>query len=119
MMTLAIHYAFTCMQVDIQAGNVYLLYHKDIAVGTVTIKENEICRLFVLPSYQKQGYGKKLITFAENKIFANYDVCTLAASLPAKAIYQNRGYVEVSFHMIETTSHDFLCYDVMQKQKFY
>ena len=50
---------------DIKLNRVFLC--SDIMqnpVGTVTIKTNEICRLFVLPSYQGKGYGlpQKIMT---------------------------------------------------------
>ena len=47
---------------DISNHNVFLCYNSEQnAVGTVTIKKNEICRLFVLPQYQGNGYGLSLI----------------------------------------------------------
>lgn len=102
---------------DIQAGMVYLNFHEDRhAVGTITIRENELCRLFILPQYQKQGYGRELIDFAEHRISEHYPVSILDASLPAKAIYLKRGYIETETHSILTESGDFLCYDVMQKK---
>ena len=43
---------------DIRAGIVYLLISDEgIPVGTVTLTNNEIDRLFVLPSYQHRGSG--------------------------------------------------------------
>lgn len=89
---------------------------KQIVVGTVTIKNNEICRLFVLPAYQGNGYGKELMNFAETKIFENYNKIKLASSLSAKTIYLRRGYKETEYHTIKTDNNDFLCYDVMEKQ---
>lgn len=101
---------------DIQAGIVYLYYNnEDNAAGTVTIKGNEICRLFVLPQFKKQGVGRQLLDFAENKISECYEMSILDASLPAKAIYLKRGYIEIETHSIQTESGDFLCYDVMRK----
>lgn len=42
---------------DIKKGIVYLCFDAlKNAVGTVTIKNNEICRLFVLPFYQNKGF---------------------------------------------------------------
>ncbi len=42
---------------DIRVGIVYLCFdNENNAFGTVTVKENEICRLFVLPEYQGNGY---------------------------------------------------------------
>lgn len=102
---------------DIENGNVYLNFDKDgKAVGTVTIKMNEICRLFVLPEYQGNGYGRELLTFTEKKISENHSTIILDASLPAKAIYLKRGYISTEFHTIKTENGDYLCYDLMIKQ---
>lgn len=102
---------------DIHSGYVFLSFNKERhAVGTITVRENEICRLFVLPQYQKQGFGKELLDFGENRISGHYKTSILDASLPAKAIYLKRGYVETETHSIKTQSGDYLCYDVMQKK---
>ncbi len=85
-------------------------------VGTVTIKDNEICRLFVLPAYQRKGYGTELLDFAETIIAEQYSQIVLDASLPAKKMYRRRGYVDTEFHSISVKYGDFLCYDVMEKQ---
>ncbi|MDO4459714.1 MAG: GNAT family N-acetyltransferase [Clostridia bacterium] len=102
---------------DINAGLVYLLENKNNFVGTVTVKENNINRLFVLPEFQKHGFGRELIEFAEGIIFRNYSEIKLDASLPAKSIYMARGYTETEYHIIKTDNGDFLCYDVMVKSK--
>ena len=85
-------------------------------VGTVTIKENEIARLFVLPDYQGKGYGKELLDFAESEIAKHYNEIIIDASLSAKAIYLKRGYQEIEYHTIQTENNDYLCYDVMKKR---
>ena len=72
---------------DIENGFVYLLFVDGSPVGTVTISENHITRLFVLPDHQRQGLGKALMDFAESKIFEDFDAIELDASLPAKKIY--------------------------------
>ncbi len=44
---------------DIRTGIVYLLISDEgIPVGTVTLTNNEIDRLLVLPSFQHRGYAK-------------------------------------------------------------
>lgn len=102
---------------DISSDCVFLYYDKEHkAVGTVTIKKNEICRLFVLPQYQGNGYGKVLLDFAESEIAKHYDEIILDASLSAKSIYLKRGYKEIEYHTIKTEQNDFLCYDIMRKQ---
>ena len=101
---------------DIEAGKVYILEIDNSYVGTVTIDEIHINRLFVLPECQHKGYGRMLMDFAEKKIFAQYDHVELDASFPAKKIYIKRGYRETEYNIIETASGDKLCYDVMVKE---
>lgn len=100
---------------DIKNGFVYLLDENKSAVGTVTLRKNEICRLFVLPQYQKMGYGRILLDFAEDTILKNHSEILIDASLPAKKIYLKRGYIETNYNTIITENGDFLCYDEMKK----
>lgn len=101
---------------DIEKGIVYVLYDNENAVGTVTLRDNEILRLFVLPQFQGKGYGGRLLDFAEDKVAENYSKIIIDASLPAKPIYLKRGYAFSEYHTIETDNGDFLCYDVMEKE---
>ena len=103
---------------DIAAGKVYLLKVEDVDVGTVTVNENEIARLFVLPEHQHRGYGQALMDFAKRMISRTCAEIVLDASLPAKRIYRKRGYVDWAYHTIQTENGDFLCYDVMQKKRY-
>ena len=111
------HHSDESIAADIADSIVFLCCDAEmIPVGTVTIRENEICRLFVLPGEQGRGYGKELIEFAENKIAEDYDEIVIDASLSAKAIYLKRGYKEKEYHTLKTPENDFLCYDVMTKR---
>ena len=101
---------------DISNRKVYLLNVEGVDVGTVTINENEIARLFVLPEHQHRGYGKALMDFAENMISQTCTEIILDASLPAKGIYRKRGYVDTEYHTLQTENGDFLCFDVMRKK---
>lgn len=102
---------------DIEMNHVFLYFDAaQDAIGTVTIKQNEICRLLVLPSRQGMGVGTELLDFAEKIISCQYSKIVLDASLPAKQIYLKRGYKETEFNIILTRDNDFLCYDVMEKQ---
>lgn len=99
---------------DIKQNRVFLcrdMMHN--IVGTVTIKVNEICRLFVLPQYQGNGYGTEMLNYVERMIACQYSEIVLCASLPAKKIYLKRGYKDTEFNIIPTSNDDFLCYDVM------
>ena len=57
-----------------------------------------------------------MLDFAEQAIFTQYSKIVLDASLPAKKIYQRRGYMDVEFNRIAVGNQEFLCYDVMEKQ---
>ena len=101
---------------DIKSGIVFLCSDTyNNIVGTVTMRDNEILRLFVLPIYQGNGYGKELLEFAEAEISRKYSEIKIDASLSAKAIYLKRGYRETEYHIIKTENSDYLCYDVMIK----
>ena len=71
---------------DIKKGIVYLCFDASKnAVGTVTIKNNEICRLFVLPSYQNKGFGTEMLEFniiaTGDNDFLCYDVMEKQAQI--------------------------------------
>ena len=57
---------------DISNGYVYLLEDDGKITGTVTVEENHIGRLFVLPAYQHKGYGRALLDFSEDLIFRSF-----------------------------------------------
>ena len=111
------HHSDDKILADIEAGNVYLLINGEDPAGTVTVTENHIHRLFVLPEYQGQGFGRALMDFAEEKILVSYDTIELDASLPAKKIYLKRGYRETEYNVITTDNGDRLCHDVMIKER--
>lgn len=102
---------------DIKKNRVFLcLDTLQNAIGTITVKDNEICRLFVLPAYQGKGFGTEMLDFAERIIFEQHSKVVLDVSLPAKQIYLKRGYKEIKFNIITTRDNDYLCYDVMEKK---
>lgn len=109
------HHSVENITADINDKCVFIAEHGKITMGTVTVREAEICRLFVIPEYQGRGFGRALLDFAEHLIAGNYRRATLSASLPAKAIYLKRGYKEVGFNSVFTENGDFLCYDTMEK----
>ena len=57
------HHSEKNIRQDIKKDLVFLYFDiSEKPVGTVTIRNNEICRLFVLPSYQGKGYGKAALS---------------------------------------------------------
>ena len=100
---------------DISLQKVYVLEDRKGILGTVTVKDFEIYRLFVLPLNQGNGYGKLLMEFAEQLIAKKFSKIQLDTSLSAKGFYLKRGYKEKAFKYVVTTNGDHLCYDVMEK----
>ncbi|MEE1218508.1 MAG: GNAT family N-acetyltransferase [Ruminococcus sp.] len=109
------HHNETNILKDILNNCVYLLSFENNYIGTVTVNNNEINRLFVLPEFQNRGFGSALLEFAENIVAKSFDEISLSASFPAKKLYQKRGYVETDFNFIATDNGDLLCYDTMTK----
>lgn len=109
------HHSDENIRKDIAAEIVYLIMDDEEKIGTVTVKENEINRLFVLPRHQQKGAGKQLLDFAEELIAEKYVEIYVHSSLPAKSIYVKRGYTIVESHTIVAENGDVLCYDLMKK----
>lgn len=101
---------------DIEKGYIFILDIDNMGIGKVTIKENEIKRLFVLPKYQKRGYGSILMNFSEKIILQKFKKARVDASLPAKGMYIKLGYKEIEYHTLLTKTGEYLCYDVMEKE---
>lgn len=66
----------------------------------MTIHENEISRLFVLPPCQDMGFGTELLDFVERTILEKHARTVLDASLPAKELYLRRGDKDVDFQIL-------------------
>ena len=110
------HHRDAAIAADIAENRVYLYISADgQAVGTVTVKENDIGRLFVLPAHQGHGYGVALLRFAEKLIAQHYAEAVLDASFAAKAIYIRHGWQMTGWHLIPCENGDYLCHDTMKK----
>ncbi|MEG2288994.1 MAG: GNAT family N-acetyltransferase [Clostridium sp.] len=77
-------------------SKVFILFTNGEMIGSVEIYENVIDHLFVREKYQNQGYGRKLLFFAINRLQqAEINQITLyVADLNNKAIqlYLNNGF---------------------------
>ncbi len=103
---------------DIQNNKVFLCFdNEENPIGTATVNDREICRLFILPQYQGKGYGRELLDYCERSIFEKYDEILLDSSLPAKRIYLKRGYTAIETNLIKVNYGDYLYYDVMSRKK--
>jgi GNAT superfamily N-acetyltransferase len=107
------HHNESAIRADIDAGHVFIIKSADEVAATGTMKDGEISRLFVLPRYQNQGMGRRLMDFFEHILFRTSDEIRLDASLPALSFYRSRGYRETEFKKVKTKNGDYLCYYMM------
>ncbi len=99
---------------SIARHQVYLLEQDGVFSGTGSILSNEVYRLYVLPEYQGKGIGNMLMNYLERKLFMDFSVITIEASLPAYDFYYRRGYRPTEYCKYLTDSGDILCYHVMK-----
>jgi GNAT superfamily N-acetyltransferase len=85
-------------------GYTIVLEKNNQIIGTGTIVDNHIMRVFVEPAFQKQGFGKLIMRKLEEKaVSLGIDVVILDASLPSKKFYDLLGYktLEKTFIPVE------------------
>lgn len=121
---------------DIQRGELFLLIQNNHIVGTIvisTLMDQEyfsipwstpnhnnfyIHRLAVHPNFQKKGYGKLLMDYAEeyarNKSAISVRLDTFSKNERNNIFYQHRGYREVGHVFFPKQSkYPFLCYELI------
>ncbi len=101
---------------DIEAGNTYILVENEEIIGTGTKIENHITRVYVLPRYQKRGYGTFIMNQLEELIKEKYDCADIDASLPACRLYMHLGYQTVDHGIWECKNGVIQVYEIMKKQ---
>ena len=101
---------------DVLAKKTYVVNLKNILVGTATVDDNHICRLFVLPEYQGQGIGSALLDYLEDRIIKEYGCTLIDASLPSGEFYRKRRYRQVEHREHQVANGKILSYEVMCKK---
>lgn len=101
---------------DIKNGYVSVLKINGKIVATGCFFDNHITRVYVLPEYQKKGYGTFIIKTIENQIGEKYDKAYLDASLPAASLYEKLGFATVTHERQPVDNGVILVYEVMEKE---
>lgn len=109
------HHSYVNIKNSIIDETVLLLYSGATLIGTGSLKENEIKRVFILPEYQFRGMGTILMDTLEGLVLKKHDSVELDASLPGYEFYLNRGYSPIKYNKIITDDEDVLCYFRMVK----
>ncbi len=85
-------------------------------IGTGTIVDDHIMRLFVDPEFQKHDLGKLIMQKLEEKaLSAQISVVKLDASLPSKKFYDSLAYVTLEKTFLEIENGKKLYYYKMEK----
>lgn len=100
----------------IASGNMGVLVKGDAIVGTGCYDGNHITGVYVLPDYQKQGCGSRIMQCLEEEIMKNHNVVILDASLSAVCLYEHRGYRTVGHGVYELENGVRLVYEIMEKR---
>lgn len=101
---------------DIEAENTYILIENEEIIGTGTKNENHITRVYVMPKFQKNGYGTFIMNQLEEMIVEQYDCVNIDASLPACRLYAHLGYQTVDHGIWECKNGVIQVYEIMKKQ---
>lgn len=104
------------IQADIQSGNVWLLLCDGRCVGTGSLDGNHITRVYVLPEFQRKGYGSRIMCELEKQIHRDCDSVVVDASLPACCLYEKLGYSTVRHERMTLMNGVILVYEVMEKR---
>lgn len=100
---------------DIENGNVGILVVNNQIVGTGSHEENHITRVYVLPEFQRKGYGSFIMQCLEDEIAEKYNTVLLDASLPACHLYEKRGYNTIRHEKWCVANDAVLVYEVMER----
>ena len=100
----------------IASGNMGVLIDGDIIIGTGCYDGNHITGVYVLPDYQEQGYGSKIMDCLEMEISKKHDTVLLDASLSAVCLYEHRGYKTIGHGIYELQNDVKLVYEIMEKR---
>ncbi len=110
------HHSEAAILKDIECGYVSVLKIDGKIVATGCFVGNHITRVYVLPEYQKKGYGTFIIKSIEAEIAETYDKAYLDASLPAAVLYEGLGFQTVKHEKYVIENGAVLVYEIMEKE---
>lgn len=109
------HHSKNAIAKDIENGCVSVLKIEGKIVATGCFMDNHITRVYVLPEYQKNGYGTFIVKNIEAQIGEKYDKAYLDALLPAAALYEKLGFSTIKHERYPVENGVILAYEVMEK----
>lgn len=110
------HHNMEVIAKDIGNGCAGVLKIDEKIVATGCFVDNHITRVYVLPEYQKKGYGTFIMKTIEAQIGEKCDKAYLDASLPAAALYEKLGFSTIKHEHYPVENGVILAYEVMEKE---
>ena len=99
----------------IPAGGVTVGVEEGTVVGVLAVSEDEnagwIDQLYVLPGFEKQGLGSKLLQHAHNSMKRPIRLFTFQQNIRARSFYERHGYKVVA--LSDGQSNEEKCPDVL------
>lgn len=109
------HHNVQNIRYDLTKHQVYLLLKDNRAVGTGTVVGQYISRVFILPQFQKQGYGSLLLDYLEKEVAKMHDIAIIDVSSVAYEFCLKRGYQVTDNIHLSVANQQTLSYQVMAK----
>lgn len=101
---------------DAQEGRTIVLDKASRILGTGTLVGGEIKRVFVDPTFQKQGFGRRIVQHLEEAADRRgVQTVKLDASLPSQVFYERLGYVTTQTAFLPVENGQRLDFFKMQK----
>ncbi len=100
---------------DIDENKVWLFCHNAKPVGTGTVENGHINRVFVFPNEQNKGYGREIMDFLEKEASKTSKEVLIDSSLPSFNMYTTRGYAICDSKKIVVKNDCVLFYMQMKK----
>lgn len=82
------------IQNKMNCGSKFYMMIEDEPIGIVSVKENLIEDLYILPQKQRMGYGTKLLQFAMEQCTGTPSLWILENNSNAKRLYHKMGFRE-------------------------
>lgn len=95
---------------------IVVLYNKDLPIGTgrLSLSENQIARIAVVPPYRGKGYSFQILDKLESYALSHgLEYVQLTPHLDLIGYYEKRGYEELPHSRFAVAGHDLT---VMKKQ---
>lgn len=109
------HHSKNNIIADIEKRHLNVLFSDGCLVGTGSLIDNHITRVYVAPDLQGKGYGSYIMQQLEKEIAGKYDSACLDASLPASCFYEHRDYKTIKHEKMQVENGVYLVYEIMEK----